>query len=136
MGFTRIGSPQEDDICLLDLLIRVRPASRSKNHRQTGDAWRMSGTVATIDIVAAHHHPRELLRNEIHFVRRLRATEHTERPASALLLRGFQSACRPVQSLIPRGWAENAVLRVVANGKLLFARSDPQRGVIRMLLDL
>ena len=71
MRFPSIGSPKEDDIRLLDLLIGVRPSACSENHRQTGDAGGMSGTVAAIDIVAAHHDARELLRHEIHFVCRL-----------------------------------------------------------------
>src|SRR5437588_1150092 len=115
MGFTRIGSPQEDDICLLDLLIRVRSASRSENHRRTGDAWRMSGTVATIDIVAAHHHPRELLRNEIHFVRRLRATEHPEGLRGAFVDCGFQARGGAIQCLIPCRGTKCAVVSLLAN---------------------
>jgi hypothetical protein len=79
MGFPRVGSPQNDHIRLFDLLIGIRPPACPKYHRQTGDAGRVSGTVAAIDVVAAHHNPRKLLRDEIHFVRRLRATEHAER---------------------------------------------------------
>ena len=78
MGFTGIGSPEEDHICFFSLLVRVRAPACSENHRQTGDARGVSGTVAAINIVAAHDNTRELLRNEVHLVRRFGATEHAE----------------------------------------------------------
>ena len=78
MRFPGVRSPEKNHIRFFDLLIGVRTAACSENHRQTGDARSMSGTVAAIDVVASHHDASEFLRNEIHLVRRLRATEHAE----------------------------------------------------------
>ena len=75
MRFSSVGSPEKNYIRFLDLLIRVRATAHPKNHRQTGDAWGMSSAVATIDIVTANHHPRELLRNEVHLIGRLRTAK-------------------------------------------------------------
>src|SRR5438105_5021477 len=96
MSFPGVGSPEENGIRLLDLLVGIRPSARSENHRQTGDAWSVSGTVAAIDVVAAHHDAREFLRHEVHFVCRLRATEHSKRLGRAFIDGGFQTNDRPV----------------------------------------
>ena len=70
MCLTRVRTPQNDQVGFFDLLVRARTAARSKNRRQTGDAWSMSGTVAAIDVVAADYGPREFLREKIQFVGR------------------------------------------------------------------
>ena len=78
MRFPGVRSPEENDIRFFDLLIGVRTPACSENHRQTGDARSMSSTVTAVDVVASHHDASEFLRDEIHFVRRFRATEHPE----------------------------------------------------------
>jgi hypothetical protein len=94
MRFPGVRSPQEDHIRFLDFLIGVRPAACSENHRQTGDAWSVSGTVTTIDVVAPHDDTRELLRGKIHLVRRLRATEHSKGSGCAFIDCGLQTGGR------------------------------------------
>jgi hypothetical protein len=70
MRFTRIRAPQKDDICIFDFPIRARSATCTKDRRQTGDAWCVSGPVTTVDIVTAHHDTGELLRHEVRFIAR------------------------------------------------------------------
>src|SRR5881409_228638 len=106
MRFAGVRPPQKNYIRFFDLLVGVRSPAGPENHRQTGDAGGMSSPVAAIDVVASHHDASELLRNEIHFVRRFRATEHAERPASRLSQRAFETTCRPVQSFVPSGRAQ------------------------------
>jgi|ERR1051326_666340 hypothetical protein len=96
MGFAGIGPPKEDDIRIFDLLIGICPSAGSENHRQTGDAWGVSGSVTAVDVIAAHDDTRKLLRNEIHFICRLRATEHTERFRSVSIDRRLQTGDCPV----------------------------------------
>jgi hypothetical protein len=71
MGLPGVRSPEKDHIGFFDLLVGVSATPRTENRRQTGDARRVSSTVATIDIVTAHHNTRELLSNEVHFICRL-----------------------------------------------------------------
>src|SRR5712692_4492164 len=102
MRLPGVRSPKENHIGFFNLLIGVGAATRTENHRQTGDARGVSGTVAAIDVVAAQHDSGEFLRDEIHFVRGLRTTKEPERLPSALFHNGFQPSRRPVQSLVPR----------------------------------
>ena len=48
----RVRAPEEDEIGLLDLLVRARAAARSEYRRQTDDARGVSGAVAAVDVVA------------------------------------------------------------------------------------
>src|SRR5258708_3019262 len=57
MRLPGIAPPEEDDIRLLDLLIRGRPAAHSEDRRQTDDAGGVSGPVAAVDVVAADDRP-------------------------------------------------------------------------------
>ena len=79
MRLAGVRAPQEDDVRLLDLAVRRRPAACTEHRRQTDDARGVSGSVAGVDVVRAHHLTGELLREEVHLVRRLRAREHAER---------------------------------------------------------
>ena len=45
MRLPGVRAPQEDDVRLLDLPVRRRPAARSEHRRQTDDARRVSGAV-------------------------------------------------------------------------------------------
>ena len=69
MRFTGVRAPQEDDIGLLDLLVRAGTAPRPEHCRQTDDAGSVSGAVAAVDVVRADGDPSELLRHEVHLVR-------------------------------------------------------------------
>src|SRR5207249_11768110 len=95
MRFPGVRSPEENDIRFFDLLIGVRTPACSENHRQTGDARSMSSTVTAVDVVASHHDASEFLRDEIHFVRSFRATEHSECPGTTLIQGSLQSIRRP-----------------------------------------
>ena len=76
---SRAFEPQRRiDVRLLDLPIGRRAAARSEHRRQTDDAGCVSGAVAAVDVVRAHDLPRELLGEEVHLVRRLRAREDPE----------------------------------------------------------
>ena len=66
-----VRSPEKNHIGFFNLLIGIATSAYPKDRRQTGDAWGVSSAVAAIDVVAAHHDTRELLSNEVHFVRRL-----------------------------------------------------------------
>src|SRR5438105_9529318 len=92
MCFPGVGSPEKNHVGFFNLLVRVCAPACSENHRQTGDARGVSSTVAAIDVVASDDDARELLRNKVHLVRRLRATEQPERLPSTLPDRHFQTA--------------------------------------------
>ena len=79
MRLARVRAPEQDHVRLLDLGVRGRAAACSEHRRQTDDARCVSGSVAGVDVVRAHHLARELLRQEIHLVRGLGAREDPER---------------------------------------------------------
>ena len=79
----RVRSPQEDDVRLLDFAVGARASTRPEHRRQTDDARRVSCPVATVDVVGAERDAGELLRQEVHFVRGLRAAEDAERVRAA-----------------------------------------------------
>src|SRR4029077_8218330 len=72
----RVRAPQDDEVGFLDLLVGARAAPCSEYRRQTDDARGVSSTVAAVDVVAADDRARELLREIVHLVGRLRAAEH------------------------------------------------------------
>jgi len=73
--FPRVGTPNNDEIGLLDLPVGASTPTCSKHCRQTDDGWSVSGAVAAIDVIAAHHESGKLLGDVIRFVGRLGATE-------------------------------------------------------------
>jgi len=103
VSLARVGAPQNNEVRVLHLAIRTRPASRTKNRRQTGDARGVSSAVATVDVVRAHHRPRELLGEIVQLVRRLRTTEHAKGLRSVALLDAPKAGSGGVKSLIPTG---------------------------------
>src|SRR6266850_7097278 len=112
-----VGSPEKNHIGFFNLLVGVRAAACSENHRQTGDARGVSSTVATIDIVTSHDDARELLRHKVHLVRRLRATEQPERLRSTLIDRGFQTAHGPIHCFVPCS-REQGTAAAISNQRL------------------
>ena len=89
-----VRAPEEDHVRLLHLTVRRRPAARSEHRRQTDDAGCVSGAVTGVDVVGAHHLARELLRQVVHLVRRLRAREHPERAGGVRLPRAPRTPSR------------------------------------------
>jgi hypothetical protein len=67
----RIRAPQHDQVGVFDLPIGAGTTSRPEYRRQTGDARRVSRPVTTVNIVAPHYHPGELLSHEIRLIARL-----------------------------------------------------------------
>jgi len=61
MRLARIRPPKNDEVSLLDLTVGARAAACSENRRQTGDAGSVSSAIATVDVVASHHHAGEFL---------------------------------------------------------------------------
>jgi hypothetical protein len=61
----------------------------------------VSGTVATVNVVASDHNASELLSDEVHLVRRLRATEHPERGRTVILDRFTQLGRSEIERLVP-----------------------------------
>ena len=110
-----IGTPQQDEVGVLNLLIGTGPAPCSENRRQTGDAWGMSSSITTINVVAADHRPHELLRHIIQFVGCFRAAEHAKRLGTALCDLAADAAGDQVQSFFPGRFA---VLPVLAHQRI------------------
>ena len=84
MRLASVRTPKENNVRPFDFAVGTRPAARSENRRQTGDAWGVSSPVATINIVRADDRADELLCHVIQFVGGLRATEHAERARAVL----------------------------------------------------
>src|SRR5207237_7561770 len=74
------------------------------------DAWRVSGSVAAVDVVRPEHDPRELLRGEVQLVGRLGAAEDArERP---LVERRAEAGRGALERLVP---ARRAQLSTVSD---------------------
>jgi hypothetical protein len=110
MGLTGVGTPQKNDIRLFNLGVTVGAATHAKNCRQTDDAWRVSGPVTTVDVVATHHLPAEFLRNKIHLVSAFRATEDAKSLVAMLRPVGLQGGGYTPQRLFPGCLAESGFL--------------------------
>src|SRR5437762_11846969 len=110
MRLACIRAPEDDQVRVLDLLVRARPSARAENRRQTDDARRVSGAVAAVDVVAADDAARELLREIVHFVRRLRAAEHPEAPRAVALDDRAEPGGGAIERLVPARRAEHAVV--------------------------
>src|SRR5439155_20706504 len=70
----------------------------------------VSGAVAAIDVVAAQDLTGELLRDEVHLVRGLRAAEQADSVAAVPLGGAAKPLGCPIESLVPGGRAQRAVL--------------------------
>jgi hypothetical protein len=102
MRVARVRSPQNDQIGVLDLLVRARAAACTEDRRQTDDARSMSSSIAAVDVVAADDRASELLSDVVHLVRGLRAAEHSERVRSAALRSVGERGCSSIERLVPR----------------------------------
>lgn len=65
---SRIGTPQDDEVCLFRLSIGAGSASCPEYCRQTDDAGGVSSAVAAVDVVCAHDLPCEFLRGKVDLV--------------------------------------------------------------------
>ena len=109
VGFPCVRAPQNDQIGLLELLVRARSAAGSKNRRQTDDARSVSRAVTAIYVVAAHDRPSELLRHEVHLVGRFGTTEHSEGVWTVAVDGGAKTVGGSVESLAPIRLSKRAV---------------------------
>ena len=110
MGLTGVGSPQQDDVGLLDLKVRGGTATRSEHCRQTDDTWRVSSSITRIDVVRAEGHAGELLCRIVHLVGRLRTGEDGESLGTEFVFHLGESLGGPCEGLVPCGFPEHAVL--------------------------
>jgi len=109
VGFTRVGAPEQDRVSVFSFTVRTGTAARSKDRRQTGDAGRMSSSVAAIDVVCPHHGADKLLRRIVQLIRGLGTAEHPE-IAPILFGNGFlKRRSNAIQRFIPGGRAMRAV---------------------------
>ena len=67
---TRVRPPEYNEVRVLDLQVRARPSTPSKNCRQTDDARGVSSPVAAVNIVSADHGPGKLLGEKVQLVSR------------------------------------------------------------------
>ena len=93
MRLARVGTPDNDEVRLLDLPVGTCSSSQTKDRRQTDDAGGVSRAVAAINVVGSYHRPCKLLGKEVKFVRGLRTTENSK-GLSAILGNGFSEARR------------------------------------------
>ena len=109
MRVSRVRSPQDDNVRLLDLTVRAGSPTRSKCGRQTDDAGSVSSAVTAVDIVRAHNLPSELLCGIVHLIGCLGAAENPERLWAALPRR-IKSRCSSTERLVPRRYAQRSIL--------------------------
>ena len=108
--FTGIRAPQDDEVGLLDLPIRTCPPAQTEYRRQTDDAGGMSSPVTTVDVVAPHHNPGELLGKEVELIGGLRATEDSKGLWSAFSHRSAKARSGAVKRFIPTGGTKRVVI--------------------------
>ena len=118
MRLPGVRAPEKNDVGLFDLLVRVGATTCAENRRQTGDTRSVSSTVTAIDVVASDHQPSEFLRDEIHFVGALGATEKPETLRTVFLNYSHQPLRRAIQRLVPTGRTQGAVASFVTNQRL------------------
>src|SRR5436190_14719104 len=82
MRLTGVRAPEEDEVGMLRFLVRARRASSPQDCRQTDDARSVSGSIAAVDVVVPEYRPRELRRQEVDLVCRLRAAKDSGRRPS------------------------------------------------------
>jgi hypothetical protein len=122
VSLPRVRAPQNDEVGVLNLAKRTRPASCTKDRRQTGDAGGVSSAITTVDVVGAHDGPGELLGKKIQLVRRLRAAKHSEALRSVPLGYAPKVACGAVKSLTPTGGTKLPVFPNQRMGDSIFHR--------------
>ena len=100
MRLAGVRAPEDDDVRVLDLLVRGGPAARSEDRGQTDHARGVSSAVAGVDVVRADDDADELLARK--FIS-LVAFEHEKRPmASPPPATARRNLRRPVERLVPK----------------------------------
>src|SRR5262249_61898857 len=97
----RFRTREEYPSCFFNCAEATSPASRPKNRRQTGDAWGMSSTVATIDVVAADDGADEFLCDVVQLIGRLGTTEHAKCARAVCLNFALKAFRSPLQGFVP-----------------------------------
>src|ERR1019366_6527086 len=125
---TSVRAPEDHAIGLFNLAIRRSSSSGSEHCRQTGDAWSVSSPITAVDVVAAHDRARELLRNEVHLIRRLGAAEHPKAVRSESPGR-LEPGGGSREGLVPRRGAETASVPYQGLGQALEGGPASSRNV-------
>jgi len=110
MGLAGVRTPQENDIRVFDLSVRVGSATGAEYRRQTDDAWGMSSPVAAVDVVAADYTAGELLRQVVHFVAGFRTAEHAERVRTMAIDSCPEAAGSPIEGFVPASFAQTSTI--------------------------
>src|SRR5207237_5967102 len=110
VGLAGVRTPQDDEVRILNLLVRARAAAGPEYRRQTDDAGSMSGAVTGVDVVAADDLAGELLGQIVHLVGRLRAGKHAEGIGSMALDRRPETPGSAVERFLPARREELAPL--------------------------
>jgi hypothetical protein len=97
----RIRAPKKDYVRLFNLSIGTRAPACTEYRRQTGDARRMSSSVAAVNVVGAHDAADEFLRPVVQFVDGLGATEHAKISRVVLRDRFAERSGHTIHGLIP-----------------------------------
>lgn len=107
---TRIGTPQQNYIRLLNFFIGTCTSARTKDRRQTGDARGVSSPVTAINVVRPHDGAHKFLCRIVQLVRGLGAAEHAEVPR-IFLIDGFAERRRDaIHRFIPCSGTMRAVV--------------------------
>src|SRR5690606_38370417 len=101
-----------------------------KHRRQTGDAGRVSSTVAAVYDVGSHHLAHKLAREKVELVRRLVATKKPETIPPIAVPDGPEPFSRHLQRFIPRRPHQTAVAPHERKRKTL---PRPRQGGIQLL---
>ena len=102
VGLAGVGTPEEDHVGLLHLLVGAGTAAGTEHCRQTDDARSVSGAVAGVDVVRPQRHPTELLSGVVHLVGALGTREEGESRGPVLVLDGREAVRDPGERLFPR----------------------------------
>ena len=98
---TSVGSPDDNEVGILNLAIRAGSPAQTEYRRQTDDAWSVSGTVTAVDVVGSDNDPGKLLGEEVQFVCCFGTTEDSERLRTMLVDRSSKTECNPFEGFLP-----------------------------------
>ncbi len=107
-----VRPPKKNDFGILNFAVGVSYPHQPQT-RSTGagtNAGGVSRTVATVDVIASDHDPGELLRDVVHLVRGLGATEHPERLRTVPIEGRPYSRGGPIECLVPSRRTQRAAV--------------------------
>ena len=117
MGLPGVGTPENDDIGGMDLLVRARPSARAEDRRQTDDRRGVSGPVAAVDVVGADDGADELAGEIVDLVRGLRAGEESEGVGTLPCQDTAEELAGPAEGLVPGGGPEDPLVPHVGSSE-------------------